>query len=65
MDKRRPNKFCKRCGHKLRATKEKLEKHYDHQHNHEEAKYLEYGELPLDCKYINFPEYLKDPSIEL
>ena len=65
MENGRPHKFCKKCAHKLRATLEKLEFHYERQHKHEVPAFLGYGECPFECKYINFLEYLQDPTVEL
>jgi hypothetical protein len=39
-----------------------LEKHYLAQHpGNLNAQFLEMNSLPVDCKYLNFSEFIEDP----
>ena len=62
---KKPDKFCRKCGHIHRANTKLLREHYERWHDNEKPEYLLYGEFPLECKYINFSDYLKDPTTEL
>ena len=69
--KGRLHKFCALCGWVLYSEKARLARHFKGQHP--ESGYvdklgngwLEYGWMPIDFVYLNFIEFLKDPSIEL
>ena len=49
------------------AIKSKLKTHYHGHHKGKEPKWLQYDEIPIQCIYSNFEEYIKgqDKLLEL
>ena len=61
------SRFCAICAQQVRGSINKLDKHCQ-RHNYDQLNkvarnegFLIYNNLPTDCKYDNFEEYLKNP----
>jgi len=53
------------CGHKLRVDKRALNSHFKAQHPHQSAAFLDHDELPEDCKYLNFEDFINGKTSDL
>ena len=60
-------RFCAICGEQVRGGISKLDRHCKRQHLEQKDKsvsnegFLIYRNLPSDCKYENFEDFLKNP----
>lgn len=59
------HKFCAECGYRIRCDEPKIIAHYNSFHNSKKHEWLKFNELPRDSYYVNFEQYVKDPSIKL
>ena len=56
-------KFCKQCGYRIRGETRYIRQHYSKHHRGLQPEWLQYGEMPTECCYDNFDDYLRDPEV--
>ena len=64
-EQRKYYKFCYWCGHKLRADKRALKRHFDVLHPDKNAAFLDFDLLPEACRYLNFEDFINGETSDL
>ena len=58
-------KFCQICAHIVPGKEVLLKRHLKGQHDLTNGQFLRYDEQPIECKWVNWQEYLANPRLKL